>query len=215
MVATIPMPGGQGIPSIVPPADVGYIVQASAGSGLPIPIVAWQVQDESAYNPKAVSPAGAEGPYQFLPSTYATYGKAGTSPFDWASSTQAYENYMSQLLRQEGGSVFKALEAYNAGPGNLQAGAGYATAILRQAGESQSATATPGSANVSTPDASTTGFSLNPLQPIIDAFGGSIQSMMMRLGLVLLGAALVILGLVMMNEKRLKAVVRTGVAVAK
>jgi len=39
--------------------------------------------------------------------------------------------------------------------------------------------------------------------------------MMMRLGLVLLGAALVILGLVMMNEKRLKAVVRTGVAVAK
>jgi hypothetical protein len=52
---------------------------------------------------------------------------------------------MTALLKQEGGSIRKALAAYNAGPGNLGAGYGYADGILSAAGSPGSATASGGS----------------------------------------------------------------------
>ena len=57
-----------------PSSVTGYIQRAAQGTGLPESVVAAQVQVESNYDPGAISPAGAEGPYQFMPSTWATLG---------------------------------------------------------------------------------------------------------------------------------------------
>jgi hypothetical protein len=116
----------------VPAADVKWIKAASVGSGLPYQVVACQVNAESGFNAGAVSSAGAEGPYQFLPSTF--YGVWHGSPFSWADSTIAYGIYMASLIRQFHGNVRDALAAYNAGPGNIAAGFGYADGILACAG---------------------------------------------------------------------------------
>lgn len=116
----------------VPSFAVPYIRAAAAGTNLPFAVVACQVNEESGFTAGAVSPAGAEGPYQFLPSTF--YSVASGSPFSWRDSTDAYITYMNELLRQFGGNVRDALAAYNAGPGNIGAGMGYADTILSCAG---------------------------------------------------------------------------------
>lgn len=116
------------MPVIVPSFAVRWITAAAVGSGLPYNVVACQVNAESGFRADAVSSAGAEGPYQFLPSTF--YSVWHGSPFSWQDSTVAYGIYMSQLLRQFNGNVRNALAAYNAGPGNIAAGFGYADGIL-------------------------------------------------------------------------------------
>jgi Transglycosylase SLT domain/LysM domain len=122
-------------PASSPSSVAGYIQQAAQGTGLPEPVVAAQVQVESSYNSGAVSPAGAEGPYQFMPSTWSTLGLPAGQEFDWGTSTQAYITFMRMLLAWSGGNVQQALAAYNAGQGNWQAGLGYADQILSMAGQ--------------------------------------------------------------------------------
>lgn len=116
----------------VPSDVVKWIKAASVGSGLPFNVVACQVNEESGFRQYVTSSAGAEGPYQFLPSTF--YSVWHGSPFNWADATTAYGIYMSELLRQFGGNVRNALAAYNAGPANIGAGMGYADTILSCAG---------------------------------------------------------------------------------
>jgi LysM repeat protein len=113
----------------------GYLQQAAQGAGLPLSVVRAQVQVESGGQAGAVSPAGAEGPYQFLPSTWAQLGFPAGQEFNWATSTQAYIAMMKQLLQWSGGNVRQALAAYNAGQANWQAGLGYADQILSMAGQ--------------------------------------------------------------------------------
>src|SRR6516162_5194154 len=117
-----------------PSSATGYIHQAAQGTGLSESVVAAQVQVESNYDPGAISPAGAEGPYQFMPSTWATLGFPAGQEFNWTTSTQAYINFMRLLLAWSGGNVRQALAAYNAGQANWQAGLGYADQILSMAG---------------------------------------------------------------------------------
>jgi hypothetical protein len=113
----------------------GYLQQAAQGSGLPLSVVRAQVQVESGGQSGAISPAGAEGPYQFMPSTWATLGFPAGQEFNWATSTHAYISFMRLLLAWSGGNVRQALAAYNAGQGNWQAGLGYADQILSMAGQ--------------------------------------------------------------------------------
>jgi LysM repeat protein len=117
-----------------PSSTTDYIRQAARGTGLSKSVVAAQVQVESNYDSGAISPAGAEGPYQFMPSTWATLGFPAGQEFDWATSTHAYISFMRLLLAWSGGNVRQALAAYNAGQGNWQAGLGYADQILSMAG---------------------------------------------------------------------------------
>lgn len=116
----------------VPSNVVPYIRRASQGTGIGFQTVACQVNMESGFQQYVTSPTGAQGPYQFEPGTWASYGHG--SPFDWAASTEAYIRFMNDLSNQFGGNIFDMLAAYNAGPGNIQAGAGYASAILHCAG---------------------------------------------------------------------------------
>ena len=121
--------------SSTPRTTDGYLQQAAQGTGLPLSVVRAQVQVESGGQADAVSPAGAEGPYQFLPSTWAQLGFPAGQEFNWATSTQAYIATMKLLLQWSGGNVRQALAAYNAGLGNWQAGLGYADQILSMAGQ--------------------------------------------------------------------------------
>lgn len=204
----------------VPAQYQQYVQAASAGTGLPYQVEAAQAQAESNFNSNAVSSTGAEGFWQFEPGTYnSVAGTAGVPPdseFNVGFETQAYIVYMDELLQEEGGNVFKALEAYNAGPGNLSAGEGYATGILNAAGQSNTLNVTP---------TQLTGFPnpLNLLNPAADignaidsglgkAISGvgdnilksigvpTLKDLLQRLGLIILGAVLVIVGLNMLTN---------------
>ncbi|MCI4679680.1 lytic transglycosylase domain-containing protein [Rhodoblastus acidophilus] len=81
----------------------------------------WQ---ESRFNPKAVSPAGAQGIAQFMPATAQWRGL--DDPFDWSLSIEHSGRWLGEL-RQQFGNLGLAAAAYNAGPGRVQdwlAGAG-------------------------------------------------------------------------------------------
>jgi Transglycosylase SLT domain len=121
------------------PGNIAQYFQAAAkATGLPEAIVAAQNYTESGYGSNlGPSSAGAEGPWQFLPSTYSGLGYNVSTINQWGPSTQAYEKYMNELLKQENGNVRNALAAYNAGPGNIQAGYGYADSILALANQSK------------------------------------------------------------------------------
>lgn len=123
---------GSGNTIDVPSQYQTYVNTAATALGLPVSIVAAQIQLESDFNPNALSPGGAEGIAQFEPKTFAEYGSG--SPYNVSDAFAAYINYMGTLLTQEKGSVYDALEAYNAGPGNLSAGASYASDIFDKAG---------------------------------------------------------------------------------
>jgi len=125
----------------IPPQYKALIQQAAASIGIPVDVVAEQIAEESSWNPRAVSPAGAQGLAQFMPGTWSSYSSG--DPFDPVAAISAYTRYMSDLMKQEGGSIRKALAAYNAGPGNLGAGYGYADSIMSKSGHSSSTTGTP------------------------------------------------------------------------
>ena len=206
---------GSALVATPPSQYVPYEQSAAAGTGLPITVVEAQSSLESGDNPSATSSAGAEGYWQFLPSTYNQYAAQAGVPqgteYNVADETKVYIAYMNALLKQEGGSIYKALEAYNAGPGNLAAGAGYANRIMSDAGVPVSATAGTASATLasSIQPAQTTGIVnsiLGPLDPatwisdlgkaVMSVFGlSSIKDMMQRLGLILFGVALILVGI--------------------
>jgi len=118
----------------VPLAYQGLVTYMSASTNLPYQVVACQANEESGFNAFAVSPTGAQGWLQFEPGTWASVGHG--SPFNIVDAAQAYVVLMRQLLREFGGNVRDALAAYNAGPGNIAAGFGYADTILGCAGSS-------------------------------------------------------------------------------
>ncbi|WP_188898525.1 C40 family peptidase [Microlunatus endophyticus] len=69
--------GGSGLAAgSVPAEDVQALADAGAECGaVSAPLLAAQVDAESSFNPRAVSAQGAEGIAQFLPSTWATWGR--------------------------------------------------------------------------------------------------------------------------------------------
>jgi hypothetical protein len=108
----------EGVPSFVPRQYRGPLERAAARQGVSARLLAAQLQAESGFDPRAVSPAGAEGIAQFMPATAGAYGLR--DPFDPVAAIGAQAHLMSDLLNQFG-SVPLALAAYNAGPAAVEA----------------------------------------------------------------------------------------------
>jgi soluble lytic murein transglycosylase-like protein len=70
---------------------------------------------ESAFNPAAVSPKGARGLMQLMPSTAARYGVR--SIHDPLENISGGARYLADLITLFGGNLEKSLAAYNAGEG--------------------------------------------------------------------------------------------------
>jgi hypothetical protein len=109
----------QGLPSFVPPQYREPLLAAAARHDVSAALLASQLMAESNFNPNAVSPVGAQGIAQFMPSTAIAYGL--DDPFDPIASIEAQARMMGGLLDQFGGSVELALAAYNAGPAAVAA----------------------------------------------------------------------------------------------
>lgn len=73
------------------------------------------IATESAYNSDALSPKGAEGLMQLMPTTAALYGIDDS--FDADQNIKAGVHFLSDLLAKYEGDVQLTLAAYNAGPG--------------------------------------------------------------------------------------------------
>jgi transglycosylase-like protein with SLT domain len=76
-----------------------------------------QINEESGFNPNSVSPAGAVGIAQFLPSTAAGLG---INPLDPIQALRGAARLMANYAHNYGGDYAKALAAYNGGSGTLQ-----------------------------------------------------------------------------------------------
>ena len=93
------------------------IVRIAKEEGVDPAIALAMARQESGFNPKAVSPAGAIGVMQLMP---ATAKELGVNPYNAEENIRGGLRYFRQQFDRFDGSVNKALAAYNAGAGNVQ-----------------------------------------------------------------------------------------------
>lgn len=89
-------------------------VQAATAYGVPPGLFLALVNQESGWNPSAVSSAGAMGLTQLMPGTAQALGV--TDPFNAMQNLMGGAHYLAQQLAAFGGNEELALAAYNAGP---------------------------------------------------------------------------------------------------
>ena len=112
----------------IPQQDVRYADQAAAITGVSASLILAVAAQESGFDPRAVSPAGAQGMMQFMPATWQRYGYG--SPFDPRQAMLAGARYLRHLAL-EFHSWKLALAGYNAG-GQAVVNAGYRVPPYRQ-----------------------------------------------------------------------------------
>ena len=99
--------------------DLHAIVSgASARNQVDADFIASVIRAESANNPRAVSPKGAQGLMQLMPQTANMLGVKNS--FDPAENVDGGVRYLRDLLLLYNNDMIKALAAYNAGPQRVQ-----------------------------------------------------------------------------------------------
>jgi hypothetical protein len=109
------------IPADIPlsgDCDLDWIIfRAGEQSGIDPRFIHAVIKQESKYDPKAVSAAGAQGLMQLMPATAKRFGLK--DPFDPAANVAAGTKYLKWLLERFDGDVSLALAGYNAGEGSV------------------------------------------------------------------------------------------------
>lgn len=107
---------GSGSGTILPKSQYVAIARQDASAASISPdLFVRQINQESGFNPWAVSPAGAIGIAQFMPGTAAGLG---INPHDPLQSLRGAAHLMASYAHQYA-NYAKALGAYNAGPGTV------------------------------------------------------------------------------------------------
>ncbi|MBR5635531.1 MAG: lytic transglycosylase domain-containing protein [Pseudobutyrivibrio sp.] len=88
-------------------------IEASKRYGVSYDLLTAMAQQESGFNPDAVSRSGAMGIMQIMPETAKELGLK--HPYDAYENIMAGAKYIAQKLQEFNGNVDKALAAYNAG----------------------------------------------------------------------------------------------------
>lgn len=104
--------------AVRPDQAYDHLIHEAAGAyHLDPALIKAVMRTESAFDPLAVSPAGAQGLMQLMPALAREMGVADV--FDPRQNIMGGAKYLRQLLDATGGSVPLALASYNAGPGNV------------------------------------------------------------------------------------------------
>jgi hypothetical protein len=107
------VPGSTGdVPPGTPYADL--FRRAGEAHHIDPALLAAVAQQESGFDPQAVSPAGAQGIMQLMPGTARSLGVS--DPFDPAQAIDGAAKLLDNLITRFG-SIEMSLAAYNAGPG--------------------------------------------------------------------------------------------------
>ena len=94
--------------------DVAKGASREYGIEIPTNLVKSIIKQESGFNPKATSKAGAEGLMQLMPNTAKEMGVFDSmNPFQ---NLKGGVRYFGKMLKNYSGNIQKALAAYNAGP---------------------------------------------------------------------------------------------------
>ena len=114
-----PTTSTQGLPTMNLPKSqyIALAQQDATAAGISPVYFVRQINQESGFNPGAVSPAGAVGIAQFLPSTAAGLG---IDPWNPVQALRGAAQLMASYNRNYGGDYAKALAAYNGGSGTVQ-----------------------------------------------------------------------------------------------
>jgi hypothetical protein len=92
--------------------------QASSHYRLDPDLVNSVIKAESDFNPRAVSPKGAQGLMQLMPGTASGLGVPNA--FDPQANVEGGTKYLRELLERYNFDLVKALAAYNAGPQRVE-----------------------------------------------------------------------------------------------
>ena len=103
--------------STVPNHFGGMVTEAAQANNVDPALLAGLLEQESGWNPNAVSAAGARGLGQFMPATAREFGVDVTDP---QSSIDGAARYLSYLMDYFNGNVELAVYAYNGGMGNIE-----------------------------------------------------------------------------------------------
>jgi soluble lytic murein transglycosylase-like protein len=108
-------PGPQPVALTDPQIIEQSVQKAAVKYNLPPQLITAVIRAESNFKVSAVSSAGAQGLMQLMPATAKELGVK--NPFDIEQNIDGGTKYLRRMLDRFGGSVRKALAAYNAGPG--------------------------------------------------------------------------------------------------